>query len=107
MKKQPQELTRQGGDAQLISTYTLVDDLTRAEIEILANQAEDKIALIASGLRGLGVAMSALSSNQGECPTDDMSRVWDLVTELGTQLEQYNTARSNLGYHLNNREIAR
>lgn len=107
MKQQPQQLSRQGGDALLISTYTLVDDLTRAEIESLANQAEDKITHIASGLHGLGVAMSALSSHQDACLADDMSRIWDLVAELGTQLEQYNTARSNLGYHLNNREIGR
>lgn len=106
MKQLPQQLTRQGGDAQLISSYTLVDDLTRAEMESLAHQAEDQITAIAGGLRGLGVVM-ALSSTVEDCPSDDMSRVWGLVIELGSQLERLNTARSNLGYHLNNREIGR
>ena len=107
MKQQPQQLTRQGGNAQLISSYTMTDDLTRAEIESLASQAEDKITRIASGLQGLAIVMAAFSASQSEAHNDDAGRVWELVAELGTQLEQYNTARSNLGYHLNNREIDR
>ncbi|MFB0595731.1 hypothetical protein ACETWN_18325 [Aeromonas hydrophila] len=106
MKKLTQQPTLQGGPAELISTYTLVDDLTRAEMESLAHQAEDQIGAIAAGLRGLGVVMT-LSSTVEDCPADDMSRVWGLVIELGSQLERLNTARSNLGYHLNNREIGR
>lgn len=104
MKKVTQQPTLQGGPAELISTYTLVDDLTRAEMESLAHQAEDQIGTIAAGLRGLGVVMT-LSSTVEDCPADDMSRVWGLVIELGSQLERLNTARANLGYHLNNREI--
>jgi len=104
MKKITQQPTLQGGPAELISTYTLVDDLTRAEMESLAHQAEDQIGTIAAGLRGLGVVMT-LSSTVEDCPADDMSRVWGLVIELGSQLERLNTARANLGYHLNNREI--
>lgn len=106
MKKLTQQPTLQGGPAELISTYTLVDDLTRAEMESLAHQAEDQIGTIAAGLRGLGVVMT-LSSTVDDCPVDDMSRVWGLVVELGSQLERLNTARSNLGHHLNNREIGR
>ncbi|MGL4715083.1 MAG: hypothetical protein ACRCWL_04150 [Aeromonas sp.] len=109
MKQQDKPIALPSSDPQLITPYTFADDLTPAEMVSLANQAEEKITKLASGLQGVAAVMTALLSSEDDltCRQDDMSRVWELVAELGSQVEQYNTARSNLCHHLNNREIDR